>query len=57
MVARYCSLPTRMENRALYKPARIVVKSIDRHPHAPLAASIRFVMGLSWATYFSTRLC
>jgi len=57
MVARYCSLPTQMENRALYKPACVVVKSSDGHPHAPFAASITFAIGPIPATYFSTRLC
>jgi hypothetical protein len=57
MVARYCSLPTHMENRALYKPAYVVVKSSDGHPHAPFAASITFAIGPIPATYFSTRLC
>jgi hypothetical protein len=57
MVACYGSLPAQMENRALYKPARVVVKSTGGHPHAPFAASITFATGLPWATYFSTRLC
>jgi uncharacterized protein (DUF697 family) len=57
MVARYSLLPTHMENRALYKPARVVVKSSGGHPRAPFAASITFALGLFPATYFSTRLC